>query len=246
MSGAVSMHSLPEGYRALVIGASGAIGQAFVKHLKADARCAGVCEGVRQPVSEGQVRVDFEDPASLDAAMAVWRQPGQGPFHLLIDATGVLSLGGATPEKRMADLDAVALARYFQVNAIGPALWLARVAELLPTGQRCVVGTLSARVGSIGDNRKGGWYGYRASKAALNMLWRTAAVEVARRRPEAVMLCLHPGTVVSGLSAPFAPGGSTPADWFTPDDSAARLLAVMDGARGSGEFLAYDGTPVPW
>ena len=131
------------------------------------------------------------------------------------------------------------------VNAIGPALAIKHLHGLLPLHERALFGVLSARVGSIGDNHKGGWYSYRASKAALNMLLRTAAIELARKRPQAVLAALHPGTVASPLSAPFVAGqAATP-----PADAARNLLNVLDGlpaVGASGSFHAWDGSPIPW
>jgi NAD(P)-dependent dehydrogenase (short-subunit alcohol dehydrogenase family) len=239
------LSSLPDGYRALVIGAQGGLGAAFVQHLQADPRCGAVWGAVRSPqATNNEVRLDLQEPASIEQAAGSLRP--HGPFHVLIDATGVLTMDGIPPEKRLADLDAQHMARIFAVNAIGPALMLKHMVELLPAKGRCIAATLSARVGSIGDNRKGGWYSYRASKAALNMLWRTASIEVARRRPEAVLLALHPGTVFSNLSAPFVAPGEVHPGLMHPQDAAARLLTVMDTARESGSFKAWDGQTIEW
>ena len=131
------------------------------------------------------------------------------------------------------------------MNAVGPALVLKHFVPLLPRRGRSVVAALSARVGSIGDNRLGGWYGYRASKAALNQLLRTAAVELARTHPEAVCVALHPGTVATRLSAPHGKAGLRVR---TPDQAAADLLAVLDGLTPAhtGGFFDADGRAVPW
>lgn len=231
------MSSLPEGYSALVVGASGALGQAFVHQLRTDTRCGAVRELSRR--TEPGLRL--EDEASI-AACAQWLR-GQGPLHLVVDATGALTLDGRGPEKRLDELDAAHLARAMAVNAIGPALLLKHVSPLLAQGERVIWAKLSARVGSISDNRKGGWYGYRASKAALNMLLQTAAIELARRRPLAVVAALQPGTVRSALSQPFV--GS---DALAPDTAAQRLLAVLDGlpATGSAHFVDHQGEHIAW
>jgi NAD(P)-dependent dehydrogenase (short-subunit alcohol dehydrogenase family) len=237
------MGSLPEGYRALVLGASGAIGSALLAQLQADGRCSLALGLARQPGPAGEPALDLGDEASIAAAAAALKP--SGPFHLLVCATGALHMGERPPEKRLADLDAATMAQAFAVNAIGPGLVLRHFHELLPLRERCLLGVLSARVGSIGDNRKGGWYSYRASKAALNMLLRTAAIEVARRRPLAVLAALHPGTVASRLSAPIIGD----AEAATPAQAAQNLLAVLDGlpAEGaSGSFLAWDGQTIPW
>lgn len=237
------MHSLPPGYRALVLGERGAIGSALLAALRADARCAAAVGLSRQRGTQGEPAIELTDASSLAAAAAALRP--QGPFHLIVCATGVLQLGPRSPEKRLADLDAQTMARAFAINTIGPALAIQQFHDLLPLRERSLLGVLSARVGSIGDNRKGGWYAYRASKAALNMLLRTAAIEVARKRPLAVLAALHPGTVASPLSAPIIGD----AEAATPAQAAHNLLSVLDGlpAEGaSGGFHAWDGSPIPW
>ena len=234
---APSMQSLRAGYSALVLGASGAIGQAFVTLLQSDPRCASVTALSRS----SQPGFDLRDPASLDRLAL--ELAGQGPFQLVIDATGALTLNGRGPEKRLDELDAPALLDAMSVNAIGPALLLKQLLSRLASGERVIWAKLSARVGSIEDNRKGGWYGYRASKAALNMLLQTAAIEIARRRPLAVVAALQPGTVRSGLSRPFV--GEQAMD---PLDSAARLLRVLDGLEPTGraQFVDHAGQIIPW
>lgn len=231
------MQSLPEGFRALVIGASGAVGAAFVERLQADPRCAGVWSLGRQAA----VRVDFADEASLAEAAATLCK--HGPFHLVLVATGALHLPGVQPEKRLADLSYDAMGQIFRINTFGPALAMRHFAPLLDR-QRSVLAVLSAKVGSLGDNRLGGWYSYRASKAALNMMVKTAAIEMRRTHPGAVLVALHPGTVRSALSRPFR-GDEIGRD---PDEAAAAMLEVLDGlgADDSGSFVAYDGQRLPW
>lgn len=232
------MKSLPPGFTAIVLGASGAIGGAFEKALRRMPACAGVIGLGRR----SDPPFDLTDEASI-AACARAVAP-RGPFDLVVDATGALHIDGVGPEKRLHDLDPDRLSRAFMVNAIGPALLMKHFIALLPSKSRCIYATLSARVGSITDNRKGGWYGYRASKAARNMLLRTAAVEACRQRPEAVFVALQPGTVRSRLSAPFAAG----ADAMDPDVSAALLLDAIDAlpARGEAVFIDYRGQPIEW
>lgn len=258
------MNSLPESYRALVVGASGAIGGALCQALAADPRCALVLGLSRSapPLQQGRLadpgllpllaenlRLDVTDEASVAAAAAALRP--LGPWSLLVVATGALHIDGPVPvrpEKRLADIDPAALAASHALNAIGPALVVKHFHDQLPLKQRALLAVLSARVGSIGDNRKGGWYGYRAAKAALNMLLRSAAVEVARRRPLAVLVALHPGTVRSPLTAAVI--GDGPDVQAVPPETAARnLLQVLDAlpAEGaSGGFLAWDGLTIPW
>jgi NAD(P)-dependent dehydrogenase (short-subunit alcohol dehydrogenase family) len=231
------MHSLPEGYRALVFGASGAIGSALLQQLQSDPRCAAVLGVSRQSMPGLDV---LSEPSIQACALAL---ASQGPFHLLLDATGALTVNGRGPEKRLDELDASHLLAALHLNAVGPGLLLKHFAPLLATGQRVIWGKLSARVGSIEDNRKGGWYGYRAAKAALNMLLQTSAIEIARRRPLAVVVALQPGTVQSGLSQPFVGD-----DAMRPDEAARRLLAVLDGLQPTGraQFVDHQGQAISW
>ncbi len=232
------MNRLPEAYRAVVLGASGAIGTALVAALQADARCAQVLAYSRS----SDPGFELEDEARIAACAA--HAASHGPLHLVLDATGALHMDGQGPEKRLAALDPQRLARAFAVNAIGPALLLKHFVPLLATDAPVVFATLSARVGSIEDNRTGGWYGYRASKAALNMLLQTAAIEAARTRPLAVFAALQPGTVASKLSGPFVAA----ADALTPAASAAGMLAALDMLQPTGraQFVDYRGGMIPW
>jgi NAD(P)-dependent dehydrogenase (short-subunit alcohol dehydrogenase family) len=231
------MESFPEGYRALVIGASGAIGAALLAELQADPRCTLALGLSRQ----SRPAIDFADEASVAAAAEALA--AQGPFHLIINAAGILHGEAFMPEKKLADLHYAHLLETFQVNTFGPALVLRHFSRLLDR-QRGVLAVLSAKVGSIEDNRLGGWYSYRASKAALNMLVKTAAIEVRRSNPSAVLLALHPGTVDSRLSQPFRG-----AEIGRPPAQAARdLLRVVDGlgSEASGGFYAWSGEALPW
>lgn len=231
------MQRLPDAYRALVIGARGALGAAFVQHLQADPRCAQVWGLHRQSVPA----IHYSDENSIAAAAAAFS--AGPPLHLLIVATGVLHGPGFKPEKRLADLDAAAMQTVFNVNVIGPALVLRHFTPLLDK-QRSVLAVLSAKVGSIEDNRLGGWASYRASKAALNMMLKTAAIELRRTHPGAALVALHPGTVKSALSRPFR-GDEIGRE---PAVAAAQMLAVLDAmsAEASGCFVACDGQHLPW
>jgi NAD(P)-dependent dehydrogenase (short-subunit alcohol dehydrogenase family) len=231
------MHSLPEGYRALVLGANGAIGSALLQHLHGDPRCERVL-GVSRQSSPG---LDLLNEASIGACAQALAT--QGPFQLVLDATGALMVNGRGPEKRLNELDAAQLLVMMQLNTVGPGLLLKHFAPLLASGQRVIWGKLSARVGSIEDNRKGGWYGYRAAKAALNMLLQTAAIELSRRRPLLVMAALQPGTVQSALSQPFVGD-----DAMRPEAAAQRLLSVLDGLQPTGraQFVDHLGKSIPW
>ncbi len=229
--------SLPDQFYALVIGGSGAIGQAITDHLSALPRCASVQALHRH----SRPAIDFADENSIAHAAQLL---ADGPrFHLIINAAGILHTDQFMPEKRLADLNYDQLRATFEANTFGPALVLRHFTRLL-AGERAIMAMLSAKVGSIGDNRLGGWYSYRASKAALNMLVKTAAIEVARTQPDSVLVALHPGTVSSRLSQPFRG-----AEIGRPAADAARdMLQVLDTltAADSGAFRAYDGQDLPW
>ena len=230
------MISLPADYAALVIGASGGIGRAFVTALRADPGCVRV-EALHR---RSPVAIDFNDEPGIAAAAAAL---ADRRFGLIINAAGLLHAPGSMPEKKLGDLNEAQLLATFRVNTIGPALVIRHFAPLLQR-ERAIFALLSAKVGSIGDNRLGGWYGYRASKAALNMIVKTAAIELRRSAPNAVLVALHPGTVDTALSAPFR--GSEigrPAAL-----AAAQMLAVLDGLTpaDSGSFIGYDGARLPW
>jgi NAD(P)-dependent dehydrogenase (short-subunit alcohol dehydrogenase family) len=231
------MDSLGPHYRALVIGASGTIGAAFVSALQTDSHCAQVTELSRRTTPG----FTLEDEASIAAAANTLKD--QGPFALIIDATGALTIDGVGPEKHLGALDASKLLRSFQVNTIGPALLLKHFLPLL-RNERAIFAKLSARVGSISDNQKGGWYGYRASKAALNMMLQTAGIEFARKNKQAVIVALQPGTVASPLSQPFASASHT----ISAAESASGLLKSIDALepRSGAHFVDYAGQPIAW
>ena len=210
-----SLQSLPQGYRALVIGATGAIGGALLAHLRADPRCA-LAVGLGRRTSPA---VDLDDEATI--ARAAQHLKAQGPWHCIIHAAGMLHGPHGLPEKRMAQLNYAQMEATFRTNTFGPALVLAHFAPLLPRQGRSLLAVLSAKVGSIGDNRLGGWYSYRASKAALNMLLKTASIEVARTHPQAVRAATHPGTL---SFAPSAPINGAEIDW-SEYDAVAGLMA---------------------
>ena len=225
--------------RAVVIGASGGIGAAVASALE-----KGGCEVIALGRSERSAAyLDLEREDTI-AAAAEHVAAGGSP-DLVFVATGLLHEGDVAPEKDWRDLDAASMARNFAVNSIGPTLVAKHFLPLLPVERTACFATLSARVGSISDNRLGGWYSYRASKAALNMLVRTLSVELKRKNPSAVCVGLHPGTVDTPLSEPFqrnVPEGKL----FTPEYSAAKLLGVLARleCRDSGKLFAWDGQEI--
>jgi len=223
---------------AVVIGASGGIGAAVVEALRASNRFAVV-----HALSRSGTGLDLEDEASIAAAAA---RIAEGPTPTLVFvATGVLHHGEA-PERSFRAMTADHLLRDYRINTVGPALVAKHFLPLLPRDRRAVFAALSARVGSISDNRLGGWHSYRASKAGLNMILRNLAIEMARSHPQAVVAGLHPGTVATDLSAPFQ-AGVKPEKLFTPAWSAERLLAVIDALTpaDSGGVFAWDGARIP-
>lgn len=191
-------------------------------------------------------RMDVTDEPTIAAAAAAIRSESP-EIDLLFNASGILHDEGLQPERRLEDLDPQVLLRTLHVNAIGPLLVLKHLLATLRHPHRSVVASLSARVGSIGDNRRGGWYGYRASKAALNQLHRSLAVELKRRAPKAIAVVLHPGTVETQLTLPFRrsiPKGQL----LTVERSTELLLEVMDGLEPEdhGGFFDYAKAPIEW
>ena len=237
--------------RAAVLGASGGIGAALVGELRRRRPDCGIYAGSHRLQTSADPLVtpfafDLRDPASIATAAAVIG--ADGPLDLVFVATGMLTTSdGSGPEKSFRQITATGLAEQFAINAIGPALIAQAFLPLLPRDRRAMFAVLSARVGSIGDNRLGGWHGYRAAKAALNMLIRNFAIEQRRSHPLAIVAGLHPGTVDTALSAPFKKGVA-PERLFTPATAAAHLLDTLDGLtpQDSGGLFAWDGTPIPF
>lgn len=232
------MTSDKSGEAAIVIGASGGIGAALAEALASSGY--GV---VHRLARSGPVACDLDDPASV--AAAVETALAGPPVTAAIIATGVLHDAARGPEKALRELDAGWLARQFAVNAIGPVLLLAQLLPRLPRDRPVRVAALGARVGSISDNRLGGWYGYRASKAALHQLIRTASIEWARSHKAGVLVALHPGTVQTRLSAPFS-RSTEGKRLLSADESAAALLAVLDSLTPaeSGRIFDWQGQEI--
>ena len=217
---------------AIIIGAGGGIGRALADSVAARRGWQVQRVGRREAIA-----CDFERPETI--APAIDHALSGGPVSLVLIASGLLHDGASAPEKAMRELDAAWLARQYAVNCIGPALALSALLPRLPRDRAVHVGVLGARVGSISDNRLGGWYGYRASKAALHQIVRTAAIEWARTHPLGVLAALHPGTVATPLSAPFTARRAT-GDLMTPAQSAAALLAVLEALEPSRSGRIFD------
>ncbi len=221
--------------KAVIIGASGGIGAALAAALEAEG--ASVTRLGRRTTPT----LDLLDEASVTAAAAAI---GPG-LHLVIDATGFLHDARFSPEKSLRQIDPAHMAHSFAINATGPALLMKHFLPLLVRDERAVFATLSARVGSIADNKIGGWTSYRAAKAALNQIMRNASIELARTHRGAICVALHPGTVATSLSGPFAKAGL---DVQAPAQSAARLLAVIAALTpaDTGGFFDHKGEPIPF
>lgn len=233
-----------------VIGASGGIGAAMCERLAADPAIGRVIALSRSPTAFRHAAIetkaiDIEDEASVEAAAADLEDT---PLDIVLVLTGILHDGdGIQPERRLSELKPAAMQKVFAINTIGPAIVAKHFLPLLKRRGKTVFATLSARVGSIGDNRLGGWASYRASKAALNQVIRTLSIEHARRYKESVLVALHPGTVDTRLSEPFS--GRTPRDkLFSAEQSAGYLLSVIDGltAADTGGFFAWDGARIEY
>ena len=239
---------------AVIIGASGAIGQAFTQRLLANPQINRLfcfsrssCGQLIQQQSSGSKQtsgeIDLESEASINR---MGLQLKGVPLDLVIIASGLLHDGDLQPEKSLRNLKAIQMQRLLQVNTIAPALIAQQLLPNMRKGQASIFAVLSARVGSISDNHAGGWYSYRVSKAALNMLLKTLSIETQRRLPKAIVTGLHPGTVDSALSHPFqrnVPRGTL----FTPEQSADYLLGIIGSLtpEQSGRVFAWDGTEVP-
>ncbi|MGD9387377.1 MAG: SDR family NAD(P)-dependent oxidoreductase [Gammaproteobacteria bacterium] len=245
---------------ALVAGANRGIGLAFVRRLLEEGGIRRVWAGCRQPEDavelqglareDARVRllgVDVTDEGRLASAARTVAVEAE-PLNLIINCAGLLhAAGGPQPERRLAEVRGDWLMQAFAVNGAGPLLLAKHFEALLPRRERVVFASLSARVGSIGDNRLGGWYAYRGSKAAQNMFLKTLSIELARRARGIVCVALHPGTTDTGLSAPFQ--GGVPADkLFGAERAAEQLLRVIDGLepRANGGFFAWNGERIPW
>lgn len=238
----MGLQNFGTGVRAIVFGASGGLGSAFVETLAADEAVTQVHAVSRSAVDVASPKVrahrcDPLDEHALGASIA--EATADGPLHIAIVALGVLHGEGIAPEKTWRHVDAAVMARVLEINTIAPTLIAKHVLPALAKDRKSCLALLSARVGSIGDNRLGGWVSYRASKAALNMVIRTFSIELARVNKSASIMGLHPGTVETDLSQPFR-AGIPSAGLFTPRRSVIDMLTVVDGADASANGRVFD------
>lgn len=233
----------------MVVGASGGIGQALAQTLAMRQEVSTVwctSRSTRSSFSHPKAKwisLNLEDELSLARAATQVAQADL-PSMILV-ATGILHGQGVFPERALKEINAQALAKVLQVNTVGPALLAKHFVPLLPKDVPSVLAFLGARVGSVSDNRAGGWYAYRASKAALVMIVKTLSIELRRTHPLASALCLHPGTVRSPLSAPFV-GPKSKRKCFSPQECAEKLISVLEtvGPEQSGMHLDHAGLEI--
>ena len=238
---------------ALILGASGGLAQALIKQFLADNSLHTVIAVSSKPIPEDLqamdsllwIQTEYLEPAMIDVVDQL--KDYSGTISRVCICHGLLHTESLWPEKRLEDIKPEALHEIFQANAVVPALWLKLLHRVLKAAQPTVVAALSARVGSIGDNRLGGWYAYRSSKSALNMLLQNLAIEYARRVKNVKLISFHPGTTDTALSKPFqatVPEGRL----FTPEFVAERLTGIMDNAVVDGQlsYLDWDNKVIPW
>ena len=242
---------------ALVLGASSDIAQAMITELMSGPEIDRVVAVSRRPApahftgaanpTNKLLWIESEYSETAMAKVVEQLQPFSGCITRVVICNGLLHSDTVWPEKRLEDINADALQAVFQANTVVPTLWLKLLYSVLKGKKRCVVTAISARVGSIGDNYLGGWYAYRSSKAALNMLLKTLAVEYARRLKNVKLIAFHPGTTDTVLSKPFQ--ASVPAKkLFTPEFVATRLCRIMNEAEIDGQlsYLDWDNKSIRW
>jgi NAD(P)-dependent dehydrogenase (short-subunit alcohol dehydrogenase family) len=242
---------------ALIVGGGKGIGVGFVRQLLAQSDVQRVYATYRQAESATELlaiddpklqclQMDITDESQI-AGVIQGIQAETKALHYVINSVGVLHEGEMQPEKSLRQINSEQLVRYFQVNSIGAMLLFKYVQPLVKHSERSILATISAKVGSIGDNEIGGWYGYRASKAALNMFIRTSSIEYKRSCPNAILVALHPGTTDTKLSLPFQ-RNVPPEKLFSVDRTVSQLLTVMNGLSptDSGEFFSWDGSRIVW
>lgn len=245
---------------ALIIGSNGGIGLAFVKQLLKDETFTKIYGTYRHRDSSSELialesnypnrlvclSMDITDELQVSEAIKQI-SVGIDKLHLVINCVGLLHDGSLQPEKSLKQINSEHLMRYFQVNSIGAVLLAKHLLPLFRHSDRSIFASISAKIGSIGDNQLGGWYGYRASKAALNMFMRTVAIEYSRKSPQTIVVTLHPGTTNTRLSKPFQK--NVPADKLFPvERTVTQLLGVIEklDTGDSGQFFSWDGSQLPW
>lgn len=248
-----------ESINVLVVGANRGIGLGFVQHLLRDDRISRIYATYRDsatpelsslseqyPHRLSLISMDIIDEAQIAQGVAQIQQQIER-LHLVLYCVGFLHEGDIQPEKSLQQIRTDHLLRYFQVNSIGAVLLAKHILPLLKHSDRNVFASISAKVGSIGDNQLGGWYGYRASKAALNMFMRTVAIEYSRKSPSTLVVMLHPGTTDTRLSKPFQ-RNVPPEKLFSVERTVSQLLAVIEGLQpdDNGHFFSWDGSRLPW
>ncbi len=245
---------------ALIVGASQGIGLGFVRALLKQDKMGNVYATYRSQDTASELldlerqysdrlkclQVDITDESQIIAATKQIQESVQ-QLHLAIYCVGVLHDRNLSPEKSLRQIDPEKLIYSFQVNSIGAVLLAKHLMPLFNKRDRSIFASISAKVGSIGDNRLGGWYGYRASKAALNMFLKTTAIEYSRRCPKTIVVALHPGTTDTRLSQPFQKN-VPPGKLFSVEYTITLLSQVISGLeiKDSGEFFSWDGTKLPW
>ncbi|MCW8872756.1 MAG: SDR family NAD(P)-dependent oxidoreductase [Xanthomonadales bacterium] len=254
------MPDAPQSGVRLVVGASRGIGLALAEAQLADPSVNRVITTYR-PASDRRgldrlaslhgerlqrIALDVSSDASIDSFSSLLKHV-EGGIDIAIHAAGILHENGLQPEKSLADCSVPNLLRMFAVNSIGPLMVARALLETADRQRRFTFAALSAMVGSISDNRLGGWYGYRASKAALNQLIKTLSIECRVKHPQASILAIHPGTTDTGLSRPFQ-RNVKPGRLYTPRQTADRIIGVIQntGPADSGRFLNWDGSEIPW
>lgn len=252
----MSWCGIEDGANAVIVGARGGIGEAFVDAM---ARSGSFTRIIALTTDPGwaaaaathecvtRMQADLLDVASLESVAALLGD-AEEPTRFVMNCSGILHRGALRPERTWRELELEQMRKVFDLNTLGVALLIKHMIPVMPRKGRSIFASLSARVGSIGDNRLGGWYSYRASKAAQNQIIKTAAIEAARRYPDLVLTALHPGTVDSELSSPFTKRLPATHKVFTPTYSCERLQSVLSNLEPShsGGHFAWDGAAIPW